>query len=224
MLDPLNNFDWKSLYGKYDAKCEKGGSFKRNSSSYLGSFQPTPTCDRMLYYALIERFANRGGSRTIDLDTYEGMLYWKLYSQPAAVKKHCERLRQDPSLRESTTDELARISEILPATIQRDIEQILRILTGLTKKLHGMAWTCAIPVRTTLLHFAYPGMVPIFDKQVLQAVGVKEKDANHSYEFLREYLPHAWCLADRYKDRLASFKNESAVRVIDMALWISRGK
>jgi len=74
------------------------------------------------------------------------------------------------------------------------------------------------------LHLVYPEVVPIFDEQVLRAVGVDEKDANHSYEFFREYLPHAWSLAEKYRHRFAVFQKETPVRVIDIALWVCRGR
>jgi len=224
MLDPLASFDWATLHEKYDSRCSKGGFFQQGATTYLDAFQPTPDCDRNLYYALVERFAGRTGSAPITLATYEGMLYWKFYSRHVAVKKHCERLRLDPILRRSTTIELARVSRSFPPTIPRDAEQIVGILTGLTKSLYGMAGSCTIPVRTTLLHLVYPEVVPIFDEQVLRAVGVDEKDANHSYEFFREYLPHAWSLAEKYRHRFAVFQKETPVRVIDIALWVCRGR
>jgi hypothetical protein len=87
-----------------------------------------------------------------------------------------------------------------------------------------MAGTCAIPVRTTFLHFIYPDLIPIFDSQVLAAVGINEKDANHSYEFLRDYLPHAWSLAEKYNSHLVAFTQESPIRLIDMALWVTRNR
>jgi hypothetical protein len=227
MLDPLANFDWATLQDKYDARCSKAGIFQQGISAYLASFQPTPDSDRELYYALVKRFAQRTDSTPLSLGVYEGMLYWKLYSQRPAVKKHCERLRLDSILRKNTCIELARVSRSLPLMLPRNVEQIASILTGLTKGLYGMADSCALPVRTTLLHLAYPEVVPIFDVQVLKAVGVDKKDAkaaSHSYEFFREYLQHAWSLADRYCSKLAMPGGETPIRAVDMALWVSRGK
>jgi hypothetical protein len=224
MLDPLSNFDWDALHQRYDSACLKGSLFERNAAEYLAFFQPRPSSDRMLYYSLIDQFALRSSSPGITLGCYEAMLYWKLYSQPAAVANVCRRLKQDAGLREVTSRELASISRSLPSKLSKDPDDIVRVLTGLTKYLHGMASSCAIPVRTTLLHFAYPEVVPIFDKQVLLAVGVSDKEANHSHEFLREYIPHAWSLADRYRSRFSVFEKETAVRVVDMALWLSRGR
>lgn len=181
MLDPLTDFDWVGLYTRYDSECLKGGRFERNASEYLGAFQQRPTDDRTLYYSLVGQIAHPIAPRTITLGWYEGMLYWKLYSQPAPVASICKRLKRDALLREKTGRELERISRVLPTTLPKDVDEIVRVLTGLTMTMHGMASSCAIPVRTTLLHFVYPEVVPIFDKQVLQAVGVRDNDANHRY-------------------------------------------
>lgn len=224
MLDPLADFAWTTLYQRYDSACLRGGLFGRYSAEYLGSFEPAPTSDRLLYYSLVDQFAQRSATSPITIGCYEAMLYWKLYSQPAAVKNVCKRLRQDAGLRETTARELARISNSLPSKLTKDPDEIVRVLTALTKHLHGMASSCAIPVRTTLLHFVYPEVVPIFDKQVLLGVGVADKDANHSYEFLREYIPHAWSLAEMYRHHFEAFEKETTVRIIDMALWVSRGR
>ena len=86
-----------------------------------------------------------------------------------------------------------------------------------------MASSSTLPVRTTFLHFLYPSVVPIFDQMVLKAVNGWEKDANHKASFLTAYLPLAWELAERYAKPAFSFKRESPIRVIDMALWVTRG-
>jgi hypothetical protein len=223
-MDPLGDFDWSALYQRYDSACLKGGLFERGAARYLDTFQSRPDSDRGLYYSLVDRFAQISTSVEGVLGCYEAMLYWKLYSQPAAVANVCKRLKEDGSLREVTSRELALTFSGLPSELSRNPDEIIRALTGLTKYLHGMASSCAIPVRTTLLHFVYPDVVPIFDKQVVLAAGVADKEANHSYEFLRDYLPHAWTLADKYRNHFTVFKKETAVRIIDMALWVSRGR
>ena len=157
------------------------------------------------------------------VESYEGLLYWKLYSQPAAVANISERLRTDAILRQETSAEVLRISNMLPATVPKDVDELVRVLTSLTKCLFGMGSSCALPVRTTFLHFVCPEVMPILDKQVLAAVGITDAGSNQSYEVLRDYLPHAWLLAEKYRAHFGSFR-ESAVRVIDMALWVSRGK
>jgi hypothetical protein len=57
---------------------------------------------------------------------------------------------------------------------------------------------------------------------VLKAVGAWSEGANHDISVLRQYLPHAWALADKHTQQLSSFK-ESPVRLVDMALWVKRG-
>jgi hypothetical protein len=66
---------------------------------------------------------------------------------------------------------------------------------------------------------------------VLRAIGLWEQGANHRYPVLEKYLPIAWDLADKYATEISSFKNESPVpviespiRIIDMALWVNRGR
>jgi len=151
------------------------------------------------------------------------MLYWKLYSQPAAVANVCKRLVGGQASRTIMSGELARISKTLPPRLSKNPDEIIRLLRAVTGLLTGMASSCAIPVRTTLLHFLYPEIVPIFDKQALKAVGIHNKDANHSYDILRQYLPHAWLLAERYDMHFATFPKETPVRLIDIALWVNRG-
>ncbi|HEV2729340.1 MAG TPA: hypothetical protein VGV15_04850, partial [Terriglobales bacterium] len=187
MRDPLADFDWTSLYGRYDSECLKNGGLASNTAQ-LSSFQPRPTSDRTLYYALLERFAQRTDGAPINLGAYEGMLYWKLYTQPAAVANVCKPLAGRTILRDAATRESGRISKNLPPKISKTPDEIIRLVMSLTKSLTGMASSCAIPVRTTFLHFLYPDVVPIFDKQVLKAVGVNDKGANQSYEVLREYV------------------------------------
>jgi hypothetical protein len=103
--------------------------------------------------------------------------------------------------------------------VQAVIEAIERLSDF---ELPGMRSDCALPVRTTFLHFIYPSTVPIFDKQVLLAVGVTRKGANKSYAVLREYLPFAWELADRYLTESRVCNREEPLRRIDMALWVIR--
>lgn len=112
-------------------------------------------------------------------------------------------------MRESTIGQLARISRSLPRKIPKYRSEIIRLLKEITRNLTGMASSCAIPVRTRFLHFAYPEVVPILDKQVLKAVGVEDKGANQSYDVLRDYIRHAWLLADRYRSHLAMFEQET---------------
>jgi hypothetical protein len=157
----------------------------------------------------------------LDAGVYEALLYWKLYSQPAALHNLGEWFAG-----EHRTDIARRFRSLglmLPPSLSRawtDIRRVLDILNQV--QLPGMRSPSALPVRTTLLHFLYPTAVPIFDKMVLKAVGMWSDGANTRLDVLKAYLPVAWRLADRYESQLVSFR-ESSVRVIDMGLWVTRG-
>ena len=79
MKDPLSTFDWTGLYERYDALCQR--------------FDPTAvevpndvSSDRQLYYWLIDNAHMLLREDTASqLNWYKAALYWKLYSQPAAV-------------------------------------------------------------------------------------------------------------------------------------------
>lgn len=65
-------------------------------------------------------------------------------------------------------------------------------------------------------------MVPILDKMVLKAVGIDAPNANQDINILRRYLPNAWGLSDKYAIHLCDVPNITAIRLIDMALWVDR--
>ncbi len=224
MKDPLTSFDWSSLHHRYDDKCR---GFDR-ASTYLDAFKTDrPESDRSLYYKLINAFSEERRSITTTtnpIEIYEALLYWKLYSQPAAISNTVLKLREDSALRKETERSLPLLFQALPAKLEKNAASVLNIIKELDDfKIHGMKSSTALPVRTTLLHFLYPSVVPIFDKMVLQAVGVWDKHANQSPTFLREYLSFAWVLADRYTQNLSGFERETSIRIIDMALWVGRG-
>ena len=220
MIDPLSNFEWSSLHGRYDRLCRRFGS----RVTFPDSFVPRPTSDRELYYFLVERLAVGRTHFEIGVEWYEAMLYWKLYSQPAAVANVYKPICENESLRCVTGRKLSELSRRLPADLPRDQGALLQLIKSFTREaVHGMASFDAFPVRTTFLHFVYPEVVPIFDKQVLRAVGVFEKNANHSAQYLLEYVVFAWELANKYSHHFGLFGRETATRLIDMALWVSRG-
>ncbi|HEV7224255.1 MAG TPA: hypothetical protein VGN42_16220 [Pirellulales bacterium] len=181
--------------------------------------------DRKLYYRLIGH--DGIARRTTDpLGWYEALLYWKLYSQPAATSNLGKWMAPGSASRRSAESFLPLLLASHPKTLARSADDVVDAVKDLSNfGLPGMSTKCAIPVRSTFLHFLYPTIVPIFDKMVLKAVGVNDKDANHDYNVLREYLPHAWKLADRYAARATvQCKHEQPIRLIDMALWVNRGK
>jgi hypothetical protein len=218
MLDPLLQFDWSRLYKDYDALTVRFNP----AVGFLSSISPAPKTDRALYYELRKRFRFELDSQSgITVTTYEAMLYWKLYSQPAAVANACKPLSDNSALREATSTRLKAFSDSGPeAKVHSILEQVKRIGNH---QIWGMKSSTALPVRTTFLHFVSPSTNPIFDKQVLMAVGVTEKYANQKSELLQSYVDHAIVLAAKYSDQLKPFSDESPIRLIDMALWVTRG-
>jgi len=111
-----------------------------------------------------------------------------------------------------------------PALIQRNRDLILELVQRtLSLKLYGTR----LPVCTTVLHYLYPNFVPIFDQMILRAAGydreeIKRKQLNQSQELYYEYLQHHWSMVDKYANKISAFR-ETPVRVVEMALWVSRG-
>jgi hypothetical protein len=221
LANPLSRFNWSSLYNDYDALCHRFDP----AAAFLDSFSPRPESDRTLYYALVDRFSNELRSPAgIGIESYEALLYWKLYSQPAAIANTCKPLRANSRLREATRESLRVLSARLPRTIGKDSI----FLVDLTRSLNadaiwGMKSSTSLPVRTTFLHVLQPAVVPIFDRQVLLAVGVTDRNANQSLRFLQTYIPHAWSLANLYSAACSAFQKETDVRLVDMAMWVVRG-
>ncbi|MEQ1526934.1 MAG: hypothetical protein ABL902_09015 [Gallionella sp.] len=223
MQDPLNGFDWKSLYSGYDSKCL--GYAKE--SVYLAAFGiDRPTTDRALYYKLIKAFSKEQRALSNELiGIYEALLYWKLYSQSTSPYNLNKWFRQDVSKRKYVEENLLCLFQEIPDSLERTPSAVLDMVKWLGRfSLPGMASSGALPVRTTFLHFIFPSVVPIFDQMVLKAVGSWTTNANHNASVLKEYLPFAWDLADRYAQNCSGFEKESPIRVIDMALWVGRGK
>ena len=210
MNDPLENFNWETLHERYDNLC----SGFNNDSEYLSYFKSRPKSDCELYYFLIREF-----SKSINLGLYKAMLYWKLYSQPAAVANILGRINNHKDIDER----LIILSKRLPLKIERNIDDIVELVQINEISIFGMGSSDSFPVRTTFLHFVYPEIVPVFDKMVLQAIGIEENNANHDIQVLKDYIPFAWKLADKYKNQFNKNWQETSVRLIDMALWVNRG-
>jgi len=222
MRDPLKGFDWPTLYRRYDDQCLRFDP----TSVFLSSLESDrPASDRTLYYQLLNLFSEGGRTSIIDpLGKYEALLYWKLYSQRTAPHNLGEWLRKDELKRTGAKERLLRLLQELPISLEKSPSSIIERVKWLGKfQLPGMASPSTLPVRTTFLHFLYPAVVPIFDQMVLKAVGAWAKGANHKTSVLNEYLPFAWELAESYAQRVSSFAKEGPIRVIDMALWVSRG-
>jgi len=218
MRDPLAGFTWEALYKRYDVMCSR---FQLNSPhlDHLGAYASS---DRALYHLLCSRF--QSCERLPGIGDYEAMLYWKLYSNPQALGNLRAFLRANQKQRMEVADRFTALVAAMPSAIEQDADEIVGLIKWIGSfQLLGMKSPTALPMRTTFLHFRYPTVVPILDKMVLQAVGVREEDANHDIGVLREYLPFAWGLADRHASKLEGF-SETRVRLTDMALWIVRGK
>lgn len=200
-------------------------SFDRTSVYLSAPEVGRPESDRTLYYQLIKLFSEGlQNSITAPMGIYEALLYWKLYSQSTASYNLDKWLRQDAAKRNNAQERLIRLFQELPATLERNPSAIIERVKWLGEfQLPGIASPNTFPVRTTFLHFLYPSVVPIFDQMVLKAVGAWNKDANHKTSVLKDYLPFAWELAEQHAQPISSFKKEGPMRVIDMALWVSRG-
>jgi hypothetical protein len=210
MSDPLAGFAWGSLYSQYDRRCHR---FDPQSQHLRGPYAGAAR-DRDLYYALLSSAEN--GFSTLTVEWYEALLYWKLYSQPAALSNLTRWL---PSFNQSA---LRGFLAAAPATLPRSVPDIITLvnLVG-SYQLPGAKTQTALPVRTTLLHILYPNVVPIFDKKVLLAVGVWHKGANQNMAVLHKYIPYAWILANKHAQQHTAF-TETAIRLTDMALWVTR--
>ena len=224
MKNPIStDFDWSSLYDRYDATCK---CFNPDAPS-LSTLTEKPKNDRYLYYSLIKRVHDeRSANGNIGLGTYEAILYWKLYSQPAAVKNVCRRIHGDVSIQKIIQKALRDLLCQLPQKASQDILQIKQLYQLMEQgggTLFGIADSCALPARSTLLHFLYPNIVPIFDKQVLLAVGVTEKNANKKHDILFDYIQFAWDICKK-PNIIPQDWLESPLRLLDMALWVIRGK
>lgn len=222
MRDPLEAFDWPSLYGAYDAGC---GGYD-SSSQCLDRFGlERPATDRDLYYHLVYcYFPSTRAADTDPVGTYQALLYWKLYSSGGSKGTNILRwLAPSSAGRRTAEAELPGLLSGLPATCPRDPHQIVSMVRELPS-IPGMgsADECRLPVRSTFLHFLYPETVPIFDKMVLQAVGVSEPGANQDIAVFARYLPFVWSLADRYSAESGVCSLEAPLRRIDMALWVIR--
>ena len=221
MHNPIKQFNWASLYKAYDDTCKR---FDPNAPSWIW---PRPGSDRELYYMLVDRVQReRKMIGHIGLGTYEAILYWKLYSQPAAVKTVCTRIREETHLQEGLKGALVALGKQFPNSLTRDIHSVQRLYRSLdrtSRAIYGLASSCALPTRSTLLHFHYPTVIPIFDKQVLLAVGVDKEEANRKYDILFEYIQFPWDVAGNPGIIPQDWK-ETPLRLLDMALWVIRGK
>lgn len=229
MNDPLYDYLWDKdlLYREYDRTCLR---FDRNCE-YLEYFKTRPQNDRELYNFIIKELqyiipmVKKGQMQQFPILLLIAILYWKLYSQPAAVKNICYTMYCDNECKKYSEVGFTEYIKSLPIILTRDVFKIVQLINNFNiYNIRGVKSTDTLPVRTTILHFLYPDVISIFDKMVLQSVGINEKNANHKIEYYKQYQQFAWELEDKYKDKIlgAGF-DEPPLRVIDMALWVNRG-
>lgn len=222
--DPLPGFDWSNLEIAYQERAYRYDD-KSPHLTCLGESAPS---EQALYRILVRRFANERG-RGIDICTYRAMLYWKLYSQPASLVTNCEPLQTEPLLT-ATQAALRKLSSALNEQPPRnqDADNVLALIGLFDRfRIHGTKDRSALAVRATVLHFCFPEVVPLYDKQVLLATTNLSKETvkkvARQKDTLRQYIPFAWNLAKEYGDRLPAGWPETPLRLIDMALWVHRG-
>jgi len=221
MTDPLSNFCWSRLHTQYDKLCQSylKKSQSKHGQNYLHAVRPTPPTDRDLYYWLAGHFAAvRRASTVIGWASYLAMLYWKLYSTGTSV---CHQLWNGPRCQKRVQSNLASLCAALPAILPKNAHTVKQLVLSLGgNSIHGMG-PCAFAVRTTFLHFFYPDIVPICDEQTLKAIGIANKDAGRHEVNLVPYFENVWDLESTYRTQTLQFTSETAVRAIEMALWIT---
>jgi hypothetical protein len=63
----------------------------------------------------------------IGLGTYEAIIYWKLYSQPAATKNVCAKIRKNGSIQLDINIGLKGLGEQLPMRVTEDCLSIMHL-------------------------------------------------------------------------------------------------
>jgi hypothetical protein len=222
MIDPLRGFNWKTLYERYDARCNRSGKFKHTVLA-LSTFSPKPNSDRSLYYEILSRIQKERKSGVLmSLSTYEAMLYWKLYSTAGDTINRAIH---------SKAQVIPKFASVLPQFngFPSRVYQSKNVILDLVSRVLGLhLYGMKLPVCTTVLHFLYPDVIPIFDKMVLMAVGYTpeqiDKDALNQDQYLYgQYMEHVWSLTKIHANQINAQKyKESSVRIIDMALWVTR--
>ena len=221
MSDPLQDFNWHTLYQAYDHLARRYDP----NIEYLDIFNPRPQSLRACYLGLCAEVAselNTGGD--ISVATYTAIMYWKLYFLPLAIASICGTIRKDEACRERLRPMLHHFSDEFgdrdPPKDPEDIIDLIHLIGEF--EAHGMKSDTALPTRATFLHFIYPKVVPIFDKQVLLAVGIDHKGANTDIDVLRQYIPFARRLTHKHRNTFAEYGyKETPLRLIDMALWVT---
>ena len=150
MTDALSNFDWLTLYPRYDATCK---CFD-NSSVHLSAYDSSrPRTDRELYYRLINSLSVPTRTSLADpVAIYEALLYWKLYSQPVTDSNLNRWLRSNAVTRQRICEDFQRLLESLPIRIEKRADAVIDLISSLGHyQIPGLGKDryAALPVRTT---------------------------------------------------------------------------
>ena len=228
LRDPLKAFDWKGVLDRYDrftqprfeAALVKFSEWVPN----LAQFVPIKE-ERRFYHQMLDMAQSVKDRDPSELSRlYAGIAFWKLYSTSPRVPR---ALMTDGELAAATGESLVELVRTLPGTVERNADVVARIVQAIGDwQVHGMKSAGALPMRTTFLHFLFPDVVPIYDQMVLRAVGFSTDEArqlNQNPAAFRQYLPHCWSLASRYAPKMPRGTRETPLRLIDVALWLSRG-
>jgi hypothetical protein len=217
--DPLSGFSWRTLHEAYKKTCKR---FNPQSRALRG-LSVRPSEDLVLYHFLKKQFANlRSGIADIPVETYKGMLYWKLYSMGRGIaERRCDEVDKDSG---RVASSLHRCLQDLPTSIDRSAKHVPDLVRSLGKyQLPGMRSSDSWPTRTTFLHFVYPAVFPIFDSQALKSFGVSLEDSRNKDGVLAEYASRVWDLTDKHTHSQPQDCEETPLRLTEMALWICRG-
>lgn len=119
MKDPLQDFDWASLYRTYDARCHR---FEAESPHLEIFGSDRPKSDRELYYRLVQQFSKgpkKFGERAFKF--YRALLYWKLYSQGTCDSTIAASLAQPK-------EPLLELLKELPTSLERKPDNVLDLI------------------------------------------------------------------------------------------------
>jgi len=216
MIDPLENFDFASIYQQYN-------NFTRDYRNFNNELErmglPSEITDLKLYYHLKEKF----GADRININIYDyiAMLFWKLNF--IGLNKIWRVLLENEEKRNIEAKKLKNLFKLFSNILDRSIDKVEQILQEQNYQLYGMASPTAWPTRSVFLHFLYPNIIPIFDQMVLRAIEPNyQKNYSTRKDKFLEYIEFVWKLTERYVKQIKEIKKlkDTDIRIIEMALWI----
>lgn len=224
MKDPLKNFNFSTIYKEYKARTCSYENYA-NEINDMGIDYNKINSDPGLYYYLKDKFSQK---KSITIYNYIALLFWKLNTSGNFLWKQLLYDRNGKS-KIDEEEKLKKIIKKLPSELKvADVEKFLDIFNYLKKEnnlLPGIKTDTAWPTRSTLLHFIYPNIIPIFDQMVLKALYPNyQKGDNQKKEKFLIYINDVHGLAKKYKVKISQVRqnNDTNIRLIEMALWIIR--